>query len=62
VRKGDVVITHSKISQPKKASKERSVLSRDNYMQRRYDMNGRSQMQGGKNWILPKEINANRFF
>ena len=23
---------------------------------RRYDMNGRSQMQGGKNWILPKEI------
>jgi hypothetical protein len=25
-------------------------------------MNGRSQMQGGKNWILPKEINANRFF
>jgi hypothetical protein len=29
---------------------------------RRYDMNGRSQMQGGKNWILPKEINANRFF
>jgi hypothetical protein len=29
---------------------------------RRYDMNGRFQMQGGKNWILPKEINANRFF
>jgi hypothetical protein len=28
----------------------------------RYDMNGRSQMQGGKNWILPKEMNANRFF
>ncbi len=27
---------------------------------RRYDTNGRSQMQGGKNWILPKEINANR--
>jgi hypothetical protein len=26
------------------------------------DMNGRFQMQGGKNWILPKEINANRFF
>jgi hypothetical protein len=22
-------------------------------------MNGRSQMQGGKNWIFPKEINAN---
>jgi hypothetical protein len=22
--------------------------------QRRYDMNGRFQMQGGKNWILPK--------
>jgi hypothetical protein len=31
-------------------------------LQRRYDMNGRSQMQGGKHWILPKEINANRFF
>jgi hypothetical protein len=30
--------------------------------QRRYDMKGRSQMQGGKNWILPKEINANLFF
>jgi hypothetical protein len=25
-------------------------------------MNGRFQMQGGKNWILSKEINANRFF
>jgi hypothetical protein len=29
---------------------------------RLYDMNGRSQMQGGKNWILPKEIHANLFF
>jgi hypothetical protein len=29
---------------------------------RRYDMNKRSQMQGGKNWILLKEIDANRFF
>jgi hypothetical protein len=25
-------------------------------------MNGRFQMQGGKNWILPKLMNANRFF
>jgi hypothetical protein len=25
-------------------------------------MNGIFQMQGGKNWILPKEINANWFF
>jgi hypothetical protein len=25
-------------------------------------MNGRFQMQGGKNWFLPKEINAIRFF
>jgi hypothetical protein len=25
-------------------------------------MNGRFQIQEGKNWILPKEINANRFF
>ncbi len=25
-------------------------------------MNGRFQMQGGKNWILPKEMDANRFF
>jgi hypothetical protein len=26
------------------------------------DMNRRFQMQGGKNWFLPKEMNANRFF
>ncbi len=26
------------------------------------DMNGRFQKQGGKNWFLPKEMNANRFF
>jgi hypothetical protein len=26
------------------------------------DMVGRFQMQGGKNWFLPKEMNANRFF
>jgi len=25
-------------------------------------MNGRFRMQGGKNWILPKVMNANRFF
>jgi hypothetical protein len=25
------------------------------------DMNGRFHMQGGKNWFLPKEMNANRF-
>jgi hypothetical protein len=30
--------------------------------QRLYDMNGIFQMQGGKNRILPKYINANRFF
>jgi hypothetical protein len=24
-------------------------------------MSGKFQMQGGKNWILPKEMNANRF-
>ncbi len=30
--------------------------------QRRYDMNGRFQLQGGKNWILLIETNANRFF
>ncbi len=29
---------------------------------RRYDTNGIFQMQGGKNGILPKQINANRFF
>jgi hypothetical protein len=29
---------------------------------RRYDMNGRFQKQGVKNWTLPKEINANRLF
>ncbi len=27
-----------------------------------YDMNGRFQMQGGKNWIFLKEMNAYRFF
>jgi hypothetical protein len=27
-----------------------------------YDMNRRFQMQGGKNWILPTDMNANRFF
>ncbi len=26
------------------------------------DMNGRFQIQGGKNWFLLKEMNANRFF
>jgi hypothetical protein len=26
------------------------------------DMNGRFQPQGGKNWILPKVMNANRSF
>jgi hypothetical protein len=30
--------------------------------QRRYNMNRGSQMQGGKNWILPEEVNANLFF
>ncbi len=30
------------------------------FVQRRYDMNGRSQMQGGKNLILPKDITAKR--
>ncbi len=30
--------------------------------QTRYDMNGRFQIQGGKNRILPKDMNANRFF
>jgi hypothetical protein len=29
---------------------------------RRYDMNVIFQKQGGKNWFLPKENNANRFF
>ncbi len=31
---------------------------------RRYDMdmNGRYQIQGGKNWILPKDVNASQFF
>jgi hypothetical protein len=25
-------------------------------------VNGRFQMQGGKNWIFPKEMNSNQFF
>ncbi len=32
------------------------------HVQRRYDMNVRFEMQGGKNWIFPKEMIANRFF
>ncbi len=28
----------------------------NSFLQRRYDMNGRSQIQEGKNWILPQEI------
>jgi hypothetical protein len=32
------------------------------FVPRLYDMNVRSQMQGGKNRILPKAINANRFY
>ncbi len=31
-------------------------------VRRRYNMKGRFQMKEGKNWILPIEINANRFF
>ncbi len=34
----------------------------DNNIHRCYDMKVRSQMQGGKNWILSKEIKAHRFF
>ncbi len=30
--------------------------------QKRCDMNGRFQIQGGKNWIFSKEMNANWFF
>jgi hypothetical protein len=33
-----------------------------NFVPRLYDMNVRYQMQGGKNQILPKAMNANRFF
>jgi hypothetical protein len=38
------------------------LFSSTSSLLRRYDMNGRFQMQGGKNWILPKKMNANRFF
>jgi hypothetical protein len=30
------------------------MLKQNHPVLRRYDMNGRFQMQGGKNWILPK--------
>ncbi len=40
----------------------RTVQSIISCLPRWYDMNGRFQRQGGKNWILPKDINANRFF
>jgi hypothetical protein len=45
-----------------RATKNRLFVCQLNKNQRRHDINGRSQMQGGKNWILPKEINAKRFF
>jgi hypothetical protein len=45
------------------------LLSTDSWLVAKYiecaeavDMNGRFQMQGGKNWILSKYVNANRFF
>jgi hypothetical protein len=37
-------------------------LKRYLFTLRWYDMNGSSQRRGVKNWILPKEITANRFF
>jgi hypothetical protein len=39
-------------------------LAMYNYLQspEAVDMNGRFQMQGGKNRFLQKEMNANRFF
>jgi hypothetical protein len=40
----------------------RSVTQRAWRTTEAVDMNGRFQMQGGKNWFLPKEMNANRFF
>ncbi len=40
----------------------RFPLSTSLYSPEAVDMNGRFQMQGGKNWFLPKEMNANRFF
>jgi hypothetical protein len=38
------------------------VLYSRPYSAEAVDMNGIFQMQGGKNWFLPKETNANRFF
>jgi hypothetical protein len=37
------------------------IRNTDNYPEA-VDMNGRFQKQGGKNWFLPKEMNANLFF
>jgi hypothetical protein len=53
---------------PRRDSQDREAIGiqdpsfRTYIIQRRYDMNERSHMQEGKNCILPKEINANRFF
>ncbi len=52
----------SQISSQWEFQKNQSAFISFGKIQRRYDMNGRSHMQGGKNLILPKEINANRFF
>jgi hypothetical protein len=40
---------------------KREIFDRSDFPEA-VDMNGRFQMQGGKNWFLPKEMNANRFF
>ncbi len=45
-----------------RATNNRLFVYQLNKNQRRHDMNGSSQIQGGKNWILPKEIIANRVF
>ncbi len=42
-------------AQRRRQEGDRDILSR-------YNMNGRFQMLGDKNWILSKDVNANRFF
>jgi hypothetical protein len=44
------------------SSPEIVILKFSTNIQKRYDMNRWSQMQDGQNWILLKEINADRFF
>jgi hypothetical protein len=53
----DPVVNRAKVSRPKKSLKNYGLVSTEAVRLEREISN-----EGGKNWIMPKEINANRFF